>query len=98
VTTERRFYISSIAANAKQLARAVRGRWSTENNLHWSLDVSFAEDQCRARAGYSAEYLAVLRHIAVNILKSDKNKKLSIKTKQKCASWDHPYLLKILQI
>jgi predicted transposase YbfD/YdcC len=98
VTTERRFYISSIAANAKQLARAVRGHWSIENNLHWSLDVSFAEDECRARAGYSAENLAVLRHIAVNILKADKNKKLSIKTKQKCASWDHPYLLKLLKI
>jgi predicted transposase YbfD/YdcC len=98
VTTERRFYISSLAANARQVARAVRGHWSVENNLHWSLDVSFAEDQCRARAGYSPENLAVLRHIAVNILKADKSKKLSIKTKQKCASWDHPYLLKLLQI
>jgi predicted transposase YbfD/YdcC len=98
VTAERRFYISSIAANARQLARAVRGHWSIENNLHWSLDVSFAEDQCRARAGYSAENLAVLRHIAINILKADKTKKLSIKTKQKCASWDHPYLLKLLQL
>jgi len=97
VTAERRFYIGSIAANAKQFARAIRGHWSIENNLHWSLDVSFAEDQCRARAGYSAENLAVLRHIAVNILKADKTKKLSIKTKQKCASWDHPYLLKLLQ-
>lgn len=98
VTTERRFYIGSIAANARQFARAVRGHWSIENNLHWSLDVSFAEDQCRARAGYSAQNLAVLRHLALNILKADQTKKLSIKTKQKCASWDHPYLLKLLQI
>ena len=98
VTTERRFYISSIAATAKELARAVRGHWSIENNLHWSLDVSFGEDQCRARAGYAAENLAVLRHIAINILKTDTKKKLSIKTKQKCASWDHPYLLNLLRL
>jgi len=97
VTTERRFYISSMAPKAKIHARAIRGHWSIENTLHWSLDVSFAEDQCRIRAGYAPENFAVLRHMALNILKADSGKKLSVKTKQKCASWDHPYLLNLLQ-
>jgi predicted transposase YbfD/YdcC len=97
VTTERRFYISSMEPNANNHARAIRGHWSIENTLHWSLDVSFAEDQCRVRTGYAAENFAILRHMAINILKADTGKKLSIKTKQKCASWDHPYLLKLLQ-
>jgi predicted transposase YbfD/YdcC len=97
VTSERRFYISSMAPNAKNHARAIRGHWSIENTLHWSLDVSFAEDQCRVRTGYAAENFAILRHMAINILKADTGKKLSTKTKQKCASWDHPYLLKLLQ-
>jgi predicted transposase YbfD/YdcC len=97
VTAERRFYISSMEPRAKALARAIRGHWAIENSLHWSLDVSFAEDQCRVRSGYAAENLARLRHLAINILKADKTKKVGIAIKMKCASWDHPYLLSLLR-
>jgi predicted transposase YbfD/YdcC len=97
VTTERRFFIASIAANAKLFARAVRGHWAIENTLHWSLDVSFAEDQCRARYRYAAQNFAVLRHMAINILKGETTKKRGIKGKQKNASWDHSYLLTLLR-
>jgi len=55
VTTERRFFLRSIAADAKELARAVCGHWAIENTLHWCLDVTFREDQCRARTDYAAQ-------------------------------------------
>jgi predicted transposase YbfD/YdcC len=97
VSTERRFFIASIAADAMVFAHAVRGHWAIENTLHWSLDVSFAEDQCRARYGYAAQNFAVLRHMAINILKGETTKKRGIKGKQKNASWDHSYLLTLLR-
>jgi len=97
-TVERRFYLASIPADAKNFARAVRGHWAIENTLHWSLDVSFAEDQCRVRTGYAAENLAILRHISLNLLKQETTKKRGIKSKQKAAGWDHSYLLKLLSI
>jgi len=97
-TVERRFYLASIPADAKNFARAVRGHWAIENNLHWCLDVSFAEDQCRVRSGYAAENLAILRHLSLNLLKQETTNKRGIKTKQKVAGWDHSYLLKLLAI
>lgn len=97
VTSEVRFFIASIGANAETFARAVRGHWAIENSLHWSLDVSFAEDQCRVRSGYAAENLAILRHISINILKGETTGKRGIKGKQKNAGWDHSYLLKLLR-
>lgn len=95
-TCEIRFFLASISANAENFARAVRGHWTVENSLHWSLDVCFAEDDCRIRIGYAAENMAILRHIALNVLKNDSTKKRGIKGKQKNASWDHSYLLYLL--
>jgi predicted transposase YbfD/YdcC len=97
-TTERRFYISTLKAEAKTFARAVRGHWAIENSLHWSLDVSFGEDQCRVRVGHAAENFAILRHLVLNLLKADSTKKVGLKAKQKCAGWDHNYLLSLLSI
>jgi len=97
ITRETRFFLTSIQANAKTFARAVRGHWAIENSLHWSLDVCFAEDACRIRLGYAAENMAILRHIALNVLKNDSTKKRGIKGKQKNASWDHSYLLSLLR-
>lgn len=96
VTREVRFFLSSLAGDAKNFARAVRGHWSVENTLHWSLDVCFAEDACRVRAGYAAENMAILRHMTLNVLKNDTTKKRGIKGKQKNAAWDHSYLLSLL--
>lgn len=97
VSTERRFYLTSLAADPKRFAEAVRVHWGIENSLHWTLDVSFNEDQCRVREGYAAENLATLRHLALNLLRQDTQKKRGIKTKQKCAGWDHRYLLSLLR-
>jgi predicted transposase YbfD/YdcC len=92
VTTERRFYLTSLPADAKRFAHAVHEHWGIENRLHWVLDVSFNEDQCRVREGYTAENLATLRHLALNLLRKDTQKKCGIKARQKCAGWDHKYL------
>ena len=95
VSTERRFYISSGLANATEFLDATRRNWSIENQLHWVLDVSFNEDQCRARLGHAAENLAVVRHIAINLLKQEPSK-LSIRAKRRKAGWNHKFLCKIL--
>ncbi len=98
ISTERRYYLSSLPLNVEQFARAVRSHWGIENKLHWVLDVSLGEDRSRARAGHAAENLATLRRLALNMLKKDKSKKRGIKGKQLSAGWDHAYLLRLLSI
>jgi predicted transposase YbfD/YdcC len=96
-STERRYYISSCAkATAVQAAAAIRGHWGIENQLHWSLDVSFAEDDSRIRQGHGAENFSRLRRIALNRLQQDTSRKVGIKTKRLIAGWDHDYLLGLL--
>ena len=96
-TVERRYFISSLEANAEQALKAVRGHWAIENQLHWCLDIGFREDNCRVREATSAENLATLRHIGINLLKQEKSCKRGIEGKRKKAGWDESYLLKVLQ-
>ncbi len=97
-TVERRYFISSLPADAKQSLRAVRGHWQVENSLHWVLDVAFREDACRTRTGHAPENLATLRHMAVNLLKQERSCKLGVKSKRLKAGWDEGYMLKVLNI
>lgn len=97
-STERRFFISSLAADAEPIGAAVRGHWAIENQLHWSLDVCFNEDACRTRTGQAAENLAIVRHIGLNLLKQEKTCKMGLKGKRLKAGWDESYLLKVLKI
>ncbi len=93
---ESRYYISSLPNDASVLLNAVRSHWSIENQLHWSLDVTFNEDGCRVRNGNGAENFSVLRRMALNLLKAEKSTKRSIAGKRKDAAWDNDYLLKVL--
>jgi predicted transposase YbfD/YdcC len=95
IETERRSYISSRALSAAAFAEAVRGHWAIENNLHWTLDVTFKEDLSRLRAGHGAKNMAVVRHFALNLVRQAADKR-SIKRRRKRASWDPDYLLQIL--
>ena len=94
---ETRYFISSLdAGDPKKLGHIVRAHWGVENNLHWVLDQAFDEDSHRARAGHSAVNMAVMRHIALNLIKTEKTAKVGVKTKRLKAGWDNDYLLKTL--
>ena len=95
-TSEHRFYIGSIGAHAKRFARTVREHWGVENSLHWSLDIAFREDESRLRERNAAENFAVLRHIALGLLKNDTRTKLDIKNKRLKGGWGERYLGKLL--
>lgn len=97
-SVERRYFISSLAADAKETLRAVRGHWGIENQLHWVLDVAFREDHCQIKDANAAENMAALRHFVLNLLKQEKSCKRGIKTKRLKAGWDESYLLEVLQI
>ena len=91
-----RYYISSLAASAEQLLAAVRSHWSIENSLHWTLDVTFGEDQCRVRKDHGPPNLATLRQISHNLLKNENTLKVGIQSKRLNAGWREDYLLKVL--
>ena len=93
---EVRYFISSLPAKVKRLARAVRQHWGIENGLHWVLDVAFNEDQMRQRDRNGIENLALLNRLAVSLLRQDKAIKAGVKCKRKAAGWDDDYLLHLL--
>ena len=95
-TTEYRFYIGSIGGGAKRLAWAARGHWAIENGLHGCLDIAFREDECRVRDPQAAHNLAVLRHIALGLLKQDTGLKQSLRIKRLTAGWNEDYMAKLL--
>jgi predicted transposase YbfD/YdcC len=96
VTEKNRYFISSLDSDAKHFLGVVRTHWSIENELHWVLDIAFREDESRIRKDHGPENFAVLRHIAVNLVKQEKTQKASVKGKRLKAGWDEDYLLKIL--
>jgi len=95
-TTETRYYISSLLSDAKLFGAAVRNHWGIENSLHWVLDIAFREDESRIRKDNAPTNFAILRHIALNLLKREASLKRGIKGKRLKAGWDEAYLSKVL--
>lgn len=95
---ERRYYISSLPADAKRIAHAVRSHWEVENRLHWCLDVQFNEDQSTVRTGFAANNLAIVRHIVMNLLRLSTSRKGSIKTKRMLAATSDQFRAELLGV
>jgi len=95
-STEAAYFISSLENHAPTIAKAIREHWGIENDLHWCLDIAFREDHCRVRKDHAPENLAILRHMATNMLKRENSLKGGMQTKRLKAAWDHGYLLKVL--
>jgi predicted transposase YbfD/YdcC len=95
-TRDTRFFISSAPLDIERLAQAARGHWGVES-MHWLLDCTFAEDQSRYRAGHGAKNMAVVRRLALGLVRANKSKG-SVKTRRKAAGWDPEFLLQILRL
>jgi predicted transposase YbfD/YdcC len=92
-----RYFLTSLNYEDIDLFKeAVRKHWQIEIDLHWSLDISFREDHCQVRLGHAAENLALIRRIALNLLKQEQTHKNGISCRRKTAGWDNQYLLKVL--
>jgi len=95
---ERRYYLTSLKAQAREIAKAIRTHWEIENKVHWCLDVTFREDQSTVRIREAARNFALLRRLAMNMLRKDVATKKSINMKRHLAAWDPKYLELVLAI
>lgn len=91
-----RYYIVSRYTSGKTFGGAVRGHWGIENSLHWQLDVTFGEDQCRVRKGHADTNLSLLRRTSLSLLKNNQTQKVGVKNKRLCAAWNDDYRLEVL--
>jgi predicted transposase YbfD/YdcC len=96
VSEEACCYLSSLEPKVKTFARAVRSHWSIENRLHWSLDVTFAEDQSRMRKDHSPANAGMIRRLVLSLLQQDTSVNDTLRGKRLSAGWDEGVLLKIL--
>jgi len=95
-TYEVRYYISSLTSDAKILGQSVRSHWGVENSLHWVLDVTFAEDKSRIRKEYASQNFALLRHLAINLLRREESVNSSLAQKRYRAALDNDYLRRVI--
>lgn len=97
VTHEVQFYLSSLPADAQVQGHAIRTHWGIENQVHWTLDVTFNEDKCRIRSGHAPRNFAFLRRMALNALNLEKTIRRSLRQKSKRASMNNGYMMTVLQ-
>ncbi len=92
ITEDTRYFISRLdATDPKRLGSIIRSHWGIENHLHWVLDDAFDEEQQRTRVGNSDANMAIIRHITLHLLKTEKTSKVGIKIKRLKADWDESY-------
>jgi predicted transposase YbfD/YdcC len=91
-----RYYILSKRLSARSFGAAVRGHWGIENSLHWQLDMSFGEGRSRTRKGHADANFAVVRRMALSLLKNEESQKVGVRTKRLTAAWNEDYLEKVL--
>ena len=96
-TEDTRFYIASFEPNAKKTLTAVRQHWGIENQLHWTLDMTFREDESRIRTEAAPENFAIMRHIALNLIKNDTSRKASVKRKRFMAALEDDFRENIIR-
>jgi predicted transposase YbfD/YdcC len=89
IDTEIRYFLSSCKDSAEVLAKAIRQHWAIENSLHWVLDVTFREDDCRVRDRTAVRNFALLRKIAINLVRRHHNSKSSLRGRRKSAGWNN---------
>jgi predicted transposase YbfD/YdcC len=95
-TRDVQFYLTSLDSDAQLLGRAIRKHWGIENQAHWTLDCTFAEDACRIRSFHSPRNFALLRRIALNSLNREQTYKRSLRQKMKRTSMDNNYMIQVL--
>jgi predicted transposase YbfD/YdcC len=95
-TREVHFYLSSLPADAQNIGRVIRQHWGIENQVHWTIDVTFKEDQSRSRCGHSPRNFAFLRRLALNLLNQEKTFKSSVRQKIKRAAMNDDYMVTVL--
>ncbi len=95
IEKETRFYITSLTHTAEQLGPIVRSHWSIENSLHWVMDMTFRDDECRVRQGNAAANFTTVKHMAHNLTRRAPGK-ASIRARRKAAAWDDQYLVSLL--
>lgn len=95
-TSHTRYYLTSLAPDVQTFAAAARSHWCIENQVHWVLDVAFYEDHNRTRTGHADENLAVIRHLALNLIKREVSVKLGVKNRRLKAAWNDAYLAQVL--
>ncbi len=94
--SEVQFYLTSLHSDAQLLGRAIRKHWGIENQAHWTLDCTFAEDACRIRSFHSPQNFALLRRIALNALNREQTYKRSLRQKMKRTGMDNDYMIRVL--
>ena len=95
-TREVQFYLTSLNSDAQLIGRAIRKHWGIENEAHWTLDCTFAEDACRIRSFHSPQNFSLLRRIALNALNREQSYKPSLRQKMKRTAMDNNYMIQVL--
>jgi predicted transposase YbfD/YdcC len=95
IEQETRLYITSLSATADKIGPAIRRHWAVENSLHWVMDMTFRDDECRVRTENAPANFAIIKHIAFNLIRRAPGKD-SMRLKRKVAAWDDDFLATII--